>query len=57
MDNLLNVENLEIGIARKKDRLKIVNGVSFKLNYGESLGIVGESGCGKRHTRICTSDS
>lgn len=52
MDNLLNVENLEIGIARKKDRLKIVNGVSFKLNYGESLGIVGESGCGKSVTAL-----
>ncbi|USK36497.1 dipeptide ABC transporter ATP-binding protein (plasmid) [Bacillus sp. F19] len=37
-------------ISPKKDYVKAVDGVSFNLIKGETLGIVGESGCGKSTT-------
>jgi len=44
---LLEVENLNTYFNTSKGQLKAVNGVSFDLDYGEALGMVGESGCGK----------
>ncbi|MBW1869658.1 MAG: ABC transporter ATP-binding protein [Deltaproteobacteria bacterium] len=44
---LLEVENVSIGYNTKKGYLKAVEGVSFTLEEGASLGFVGESGCGK----------
>lgn len=44
---LLAVENLSVGYHTRKGFLKSVQGVSFALAEGESLGLVGESGCGK----------
>jgi peptide/nickel transport system ATP-binding protein len=44
---LLEVENLSIGYRTKKGYLQAVEGVSFHLEKGKSLGFVGESGCGK----------
>jgi peptide/nickel transport system ATP-binding protein len=44
-DSLLSVENLSIAYPRSEQW--VVEGVSFQLNPGERLGLVGESGCGK----------
>ena len=44
---LLEVENLNIGYRTNKGYLQAVEGVSFTLEEGKSLGFVGESGCGK----------
>ena len=44
---LLTVEDLSIGYQTPKGLLKAVEGVSFSLEKGYSLGLVGESGCGK----------
>ena len=51
---LLEVKNLQVyfpiygGVIQKKiAEVKAVDGVSFSLHRGETLGIVGESGCGK----------
>ena len=38
------------GIFSKKSYVKAVDGVSFTINRGETLGLVGESGCGKTTT-------
>jgi oligopeptide/dipeptide ABC transporter ATP-binding protein len=58
MNTLLEIENLHVHfplsqgfveLLRRKPRriVKAVNGVSFKLEQGQTLGLVGESGCGK----------
>jgi ABC-type oligopeptide transport system ATPase subunit len=51
---LLEVQNLRVSFpvtggvfSRKVAEVKAVDGVSFELNKGETLGVVGESGCGK----------
>jgi peptide/nickel transport system ATP-binding protein len=44
---LLVAENLSVGYQTQKGYLHAVEGVSFSLGAGKSLGFVGESGCGK----------
>lgn len=47
---VLKVSDLKVGFTEDKVDVPIVNGVSFQLQQGETLGIVGESGCGKSMT-------
>jgi oligopeptide transport system ATP-binding protein len=47
MTELLNVQTLKTHFSLREGQVHAVNGVSFHLNEGETLGIVGESGCGK----------
>jgi oligopeptide/dipeptide ABC transporter ATP-binding protein len=44
---LLEVKNLKTYFSTSKGLYKAVDDASFDLEYGEALGLVGESGCGK----------
>lgn len=49
-ENILEVEDLWVEFPYKHNTVKAVNGVSFQIKKGETLGLVGESGCGKSTT-------
>ncbi len=52
MNKLLEVKNLKTSFKTHIGDVQSVRGVSFHLNKGEALGIVGESGCGKSVTMM-----
>ena len=52
MSHLLEVENLQTHFPTRAGLVRAVAGVSFYLDSGELLGLVGESGCGKSITAL-----
>lgn len=52
MSNVLEVNDLQIEFPIDETYYKAVQGVSFHIGAGETLGIVGESGCGKSVTSL-----
>ncbi len=52
MTHLLEVKNLETHFPTRAGLVKAVNDVSFYVDEGELLGLVGESGCGKSITAL-----
>lgn len=49
-EKILEVKDLSTSFHSERGLLKAIDGVSFEVNKGEILGVVGESGCGKSVT-------
>jgi peptide/nickel transport system ATP-binding protein len=49
-ETLIEVRNLEVHFNLLEGTVRALNGVDFDIAYGKSLGVIGESGCGKSVT-------
>ena len=52
MDKFLSIRDLTIHYASGKRTVKAVNGISFDIEKGKTLGLVGETGAGKTTTAL-----
>lgn len=52
MESILKVNNLHVHYVTDDEVVKAVNGISFELMKGESIGLVGETGAGKTTTAL-----
>ena len=52
MSHLLEIRNLSTHFPTRDGLVRAVDDVSFYINRGELLGLVGESGCGKSMTAL-----
>jgi ABC-type dipeptide/oligopeptide/nickel transport system ATPase component len=49
---LLQIHDLVVEFETEEGRIRAVDGVSLAIDKGETLGVVGESGCGKSVTAL-----
>ena len=52
MKELIRVKDLKTYFFTHEGTVKAVDGINLKINKGETLGLVGESGCGKSVTAL-----
>lgn len=51
-ENILEVQDLEIRYVTDEETVRAVNDITFSLERGESIGLVGETGAGKTTTAL-----
>ncbi len=54
MGNLIEIKDLKTSFFTSDGELRAVDGVSFEIEEGKTMGLVGESGCGKSVTALST---
>ena len=54
MDPVLEITDLKVGVDTGRQVHSVLDGVSLQLTPGKTLGVVGESGCGKSMTALST---
>lgn len=54
MKNILQIENLSISFRTDEGTFNMIKDLSHSVGEGEIVGIVGESGCGKTISSLCT---
>ncbi len=52
-DPILNIEHLKVNFYTQKGVVTAINNLSFQIEKGKTLAVVGESGCGKSVTSMC----
>jgi peptide/nickel transport system ATP-binding protein len=52
--NILQIENLSISFRTDEGTFNMIKDLSYSVGEGEIVGIVGESGCGKTISSLCT---
>jgi oligopeptide/dipeptide ABC transporter ATP-binding protein len=52
MADLLQVRNLETSFFTPEGQVRAIDGISFEIGEGKTIGLVGESGCGKSVTSL-----
>jgi len=52
LERTIDIENLEVTFATREGAFRAVRGVNLQLARGQTLGLVGESGCGKSVTAM-----